>query len=347
MVLQSLRLYNFRNYSDISFQLHPQLTIIVGPNAKGKTNILEAIHTSLNTWGFRESKEDELLRWHTSEGYVETIQKKGAISYRFQVSLKKANPGVTKKLTIQKTKATSNEYLHTQTRCVLFAPQHIDIITGRPELRRTYIDSCIIHANPRYRSILRNYEHALRRRNKVLEHHAHQDTLEQELEFWNTYLQEQAHIITASRQEYCDKLNDNPHLEKRTYSIEYQKNEFTEDRCIESLPEEIKYRRTLIGPQKDDFIIYQENGEKQNLHIFGSRSEQRLGIFWLKYNEISYIQSTQRINPILLLDDVFSELDHVNKALVLQLVTKYQTILTTTDEEIPELATSEKSIIRL
>lgn len=347
MIVQSIRLFHFRNYTDISFKFHPNITIIIGPNSKGKTNLLEAVYVALNTTGFREAKEDELLMWHEKSGYVETIQNKDKDTFTFQVSLRKTDLGIIKKMSIQKTQASAHEYLQTQTRCVLFAPQHIDIITSSPDIRRIYIDNCIAHYYPKIKANVRNYEHALRRRNKVLEHHHNQNSLIEELSFWNTYLEEQGKEITRMRQQYCQFLNKNPTLDGKTYEIEYVKNEFTPERCTHYFEQEKRMRKTYIGPQKDDFIIYQTNEEKQNLHIFGSRSEQRLGAFWLKHQEINYIQTYQNTNPILLLDDIFSELDGKNKSLVLRLIGTFQTILTTTEEEIPELTTAEKAVIRL
>ena len=347
MIVQSITLHNFRNYTDSTIPLHPQLTIIFGPNAQGKTNLLEGIFTALHAYGFRESKEDELIRWNTNEMYVETVEKEKNTSFLFQIVFRLGNSGLVKKLLIQKAPTHTAHYLEMQTRSVLFAPNHIDIITGTPDMRRNYIDSCILSMNPRYKTILRNYEQALRKRNKVLEHHNNIATLREEIEFWNTYLQQQADVIFSERQQYCTFLNTQPHLEQREYTIAYTANRFTKERCMQYFQDEQRFRRTLIGPQKDDFIIYQINHQKQDLHIFGSRSEQRLGVFWLKYNEIRYITEQKKSKPILLLDDVFSELDKVNKELVLRLITQYQTVLTTTEPEIPELTSAEKHIVRL
>ena len=103
----------------------------------------------------------------------------------------------------------------------------------------------------------------------------------------------------------------------------------------------------MIGPQKDDFQINQKNESAKNLHHFGSRSEQRLAIFWLKFNEIKYLEEKFKNRPLLLLDDVFSELDVKNKKLIIDLVKKYQTVVTTTEIELLELADVPKSIIKL
>ena len=100
----------------------------------------------------------------------------------------------------------------------------------------------------------------------------------------------------------------------------------------------------MIGPQKDDFQIYIKD---KNVHHYGSRSEQRLAVFWLKINEITYHESIYKKKPILLLDDVFSEFDKQNKKMVLELIEKYQTVLTTTEEEVIDLIDVPKKIIRV
>ena len=192
-----------------------------------------------------------------------------------------------------------------------------------------------------------NYESAIRKRNKVLELVRDENRLRQELIFWNNYLIEQGSHITKNRERYINYLNKNPKLDNKEFKIVYQKNEVTQERFAEKYELEKRMRKTAIGPQKDDFIIYLKNGFDRNIHHFGSRSEQRLGVFWLKMNEINYTQEHFDKKPILLLDDVFSEFDMHNKKLILDLITSYQTILTTTEEEVIELIDMDKEIIRL
>ena len=168
-----------------------------------------------------------------------------------------------------------------------------------------------------------------------------------ELAYWNDYLEKQAGYLTKKRQEYVDFLNEHNNIDNKAFSVKYLKNEFNERRLEENFELEKRYRRTVIGPQKDDFEIYQKNNSLKNLHHFGSRSEQRLAIFWLKFNEIRLYEVSFKNKPLLLLDDIFSELDIKNKKLIIDLVKKYQTIVTTTEIELLELADMPKSIIRL
>jgi DNA replication and repair protein RecF len=221
-------------------------------------------------------------------------------------------------------------------------------MTGSPEVRRKYFDRFLSSGDLEYKKRLTNYENALRKRNKVLETYRNDEQLKEELAFWNTYLEEQAIYVAGRRDAYCEFLNKNKKIDNKEFSIKYLNNELTKDKLKEMFEVEKRYRRTLIGPQKDDFAIYEETDHiSKNLHHFGSRSEQRLGVFWLKLNEIGYLEKIFGKRPILLLDDIFSELDAKNKKLILDLIKKHQTVVTTTEIELLDLVNVPKSIIKL
>jgi DNA replication and repair protein RecF len=150
------------------------------------------------------------------------------------------------------------------------------------------------------------------------------------------------------RTEWVEYLNLHPDLDDRTFRIEYLKNELSVARLRERLDLEKRMRKTSVGPQKDDFAFHMTQGETtKNVQMYGSRSEQRLAVFWMKLNEIRYVEDRVRRRPILLLDDVFSELDPENKKRVMRLIDEYQTILTTTEEEMIEIPGGDKLVIRL
>jgi DNA replication and repair protein RecF len=348
MTLSSIQLSKFRNVEHVLYSIDPVLTIIIGENARGKTNLLEAIFFSINGEGFRESKEQELILWNNDTAFVECVLKNGESSTSFQIFLTLRNDTVEKKFTVNKTKKTHKQYQEYQSKAVLFAPEHIDIISGSPDKRREYFNKIISLFDYEYKRRLTNYEHALRKRNKILEHHKDVETLKEELAFWNDYLEEQAIFITAKRQEYIDYLNQHQKIDGRSFEIVYQKNILTKELLEFEFDNERKWRKTLIGPQKDDFVISLiEDGVKENVHHYGSRSEQRLAVFWLKLNEIKFLESFFKQKPLLLLDDVFSELDVKNKKLVFKLIGDYQTVLTTTEDELLELPKVKHSVIRI
>jgi len=337
MVLKRVQLHNFRNIVSNVFDISPNLTIILGENAKGKTNILESIHCIINGTGFRESKEEELLLMDSVETQLDGLFEKNNETNHFRILLnKESNGSIVKHFFVQKVRKGHANYTNEQTKCVLFAPEQIELITGSPDIRRDYFNKLISTFDIVYKKHLTNYEQALRKRNKLLEHFHSAASLREELTFWDIYMEKEAEYIVKKRTIYSQFLNSHREIEGRNFSIEYIKNEFTQKRLQEKKELELRIRRTLIGPQKDDWIIYlqNDNSPEKNIQKYGSRSEQRLGIFWLKMNEIRFMEENINIHPILLLDDVFSEFDHENKERIVRLIKMHQTVMTTTEDDL-------------
>jgi len=348
MILLKIGLKDFRNRKKDNFTFHPQLTVIMGENARGKTNLLESIHLMTQGVGFRESKEEELIMWNRDETLVDCEFLDVDNSLFFQVYLTRLPSRTSKEYYVNKTKKSHKSYLENQTRSVLFEPGHIEIVTGSPDKRRQYINSILSSLDPLYKKHLHNYEQALRKRNKILEHHTNDRTLLDDLSFWDTYLEEQASYLTEARHKYVEYLNKNQEVKAKKFQIRYVKNILTAKLLNEKLSLEKIIRRTTIGPQKDDFeISMMKDKTKENVHLYGSRSEKRLAVFWLKLNEIKYIKDILHKNPILLLDDVTSELDQVNKHLVFSLIKEYQSVVTTTEGEIEDFLDSSHLVIRI
>lgn len=344
MLLQQILLENFRNFSQDTFNFNPCLTVIFGDNSKGKTNLLEAIHFVTNGSGFRETKEIELIKFEEKSATVDARFGDDKENLSYKIILDNRKTTIQKNFFINKARKTFYSFRRETDLTVLFTPQQIEIITDSPDIRRKYFDKFICLYNLEYKKKLVNYEAALRKRNKLLEIINNIDRLKEELTFWDQYLEEQAVYITNERQSYVDFLNSHPTLDHKNFNIQYLKSELTKKRLEENLDKELRFRRTLIGPQKDDFHIFLAG---RDLHFFGSRSEQRLAIFWLKVNEINYFEKNFQKKPIILLDDVFSELDDDNRKLVLNLIKKYQTILTTTDQQLTKFPHIPTSIIKL
>lgn len=350
MILKTIQLQHFRLFENQVFDLHPRLTIIIGENTRGKTSLLEGVYTSIFGEGFRESKEEELVMWDNEVGNVNSLY---AINEddksQFQVIFKRTGDTTTKNYMVDRTKKTHYSYLQFQTRAVLFTPDNIEIITGPPSGRRQYFDKVLSAAYLEYKKKLTNYENALRKRNKVLEKNNGNDAmLRDELQFWNDYLLEHGKFIQQMRAAYMDYLNEKPEIQSKSFKIEYLPNVISEERFAERFELEKRMRKTSIGPQKDDFEITINNEDvSKNVHLYGSRSEQRLSMFWLKLAEIRYIEQATGKRPLLLLDDVFSELDNKNKKMVMEFLPDYQTILTTTEDELLDIEGIDKEVIRL
>jgi DNA replication and repair protein RecF len=340
MILKSISLYHFRNFDKIQFKINPNLTTIFGDNAKGKTNLLEGIYFILKGEGFRESKEEQLIKFIEKNSYVdaelEDAKTKDISNLRIDLTI--GDLGLNKTYFLEKTKKGRYSYLKNLTTIVLFSPEQIEIIDRTMSIRREYFDKFLSGIDSEYKKRFVNYNQALRKRNKILELGFNNQNIKQELDFWNKYLIDQGSYLINKRTEYIKYLNSNKNIDSKEFYIEYKENKLSHDRFNEYLSKELMIKRTLIGPHRDDYHIFMINKkDKKNIHMYGSRSEQRLGLFWLKINELKYLEELFRKKPILLLDDIFSELDHNNQKLIFELIGDYQTILTSTEKELTKL----------
>ncbi|GAB4219198.1 MAG: DNA replication/repair protein RecF [Candidatus Microgenomates bacterium] len=326
MFLKTISLFNFRNFTNFQVEFDKNITLIVGKNSRGKTNILESIYFLINGDGFREEKEEELIK--IGEKYLEV---KGQFLVNddfltFSIILKfNENKKIIKKFFIDKSEKNYFSYKKEQIKTVLFSPDQLNIIIDSPQIRRDYFNKLISLFDFQYKKNLNNYEQALKKRNKILEQKANDSQIKDELRFWDEYLVKQGSYIIEKRQQYIDFLNENQEIDSKFFSIKYLKNEINFERLKNCFETDLKYKKTTIGPQKDDFEILID---EKSVHKFGSRSEQRLAIFWLKINEIKYIESIFKIKPIILFDDIFSELDEENQKIIFPLIKNYQIIAT-------------------
>lgn len=347
MKLTTIHLQNFRSFADQVFDIDHTCTIVVGKNARGKTNLLESIYMSVQGTGFRQETEEDLIRWDALQCVVESMWYTKTDRMRFGVHLSRSGTSTSKHYFVQKSPKSGTDYTSYQTAAVLFAPEHMDIVSGAPRVRRAYIDGILSRVDPEYKKRLRNYTHAMVKRNKILERAKIQRNVEEELVFWDGYLEEQARYISGKRAEYVSFLTSHPTIDERGCTVTYVQSEFNRERARQVRADDLRYRRTTIGPHKDEFIFRLGGATPKLVRQFGSRSEQRLVVFWLKLNEIRYYEQELAMKPILLLDDIFSELDTYNKQLILKLIGEYQSVLTSTEDNIPELKNDSPRFIRL
>lgn len=351
MHVTRIHLRDFRSFADVFFSFSSGTTLIVGNNARGKTTILEGLYAGLIGKGFRESREAELIRFDQSEGYLELVLADGdnpaaQFIYSLHLQLIEGNR-VKKTCMVNRARTPWREYRRDVPPAVLFAPEQIQIITGSPSRRRSYMDEVLSIADPAYGTHLRKYELALRRRNKVLELYTNERKLEEEMYYWNGALIEHATYLSMKRQQYCAFLNHEQHLHKKEFSLVYHADLFSEERLRGIWPREKMLRRTLIGPHKDDYVIYLHAAQKKDVRLFGSRSEQRMALFWLKLAEMQYLEGASGVKSILLLDDIFSELDDENRLLVTQMMRGHQVIATSAEDGVQDLLGNEIEAIRL
>jgi DNA replication and repair protein RecF len=339
MNLKLVSFHNFRNFSDHRFQINSNLTVILGDNARGKTNLLEGIYFILTGEGFRESREEQLIKFTENNCYVEAKMedKKNKNINNIRIYLTTSELGLAKTYFLEKTKKGRHSYLKNLIPVVLFSPEQIEIIDRTMSIRREYFDKFLSVIDGEYKKRLTNYNQALRKRNKILEVGFNSENLDAELAYWNKLLIDNGSYLIIKRREYIAYLNSNKIIDSKEFEIEYLENKISQQLFSESLKKELLVKRTLIGPHRDEYNIFLINDDKKNIHFYGSRSEQRLGLFWLKINELKYLEEYFRKKPILLLDDIFSELDHKNQKLIFNLIGNYQTVITSTEKELMKL----------
>lgn len=316
-MLRRLSLQNFRNYSKRTFEFSDKTTLIVGPNAAGKTNILEAIYLLATGKSFRAELEKEVIKEGTEFARVEgdglaiIFDNRDRFQKTYQVN------GVGKRQV---------DFIGLL-RAVLFSPLDMEIVVNSPSTRRRYLDSVLIQVHKDYRLAAHIYERALRQRNRLLWRIREEGLSPTQLDYWNELLITNGKIISDRRREFINFLNDHP-SEIFPVQIKYDHSLITPERLAHYATEEIAAAVTLVGPHRDDFQIYSGN---QNVKSFGSRGEQRLSIFAIKLGELAFVKDKTSEDPLLLLDDIFSELDPANRHHLLKIIPDQQTIMTTTD----------------
>lgn len=337
MNLRHLSLQNFRNYKKADFSFSPDVTLIVGPNTSGKTNLLESIYLLAHGGSFRTSHEQEMISWGEEVGRVggkvvsssvelEIILTSGFVQNQ-KVPLKKyLVNGVAKKRV---------DFIGNQL-CVLFSPVDLEIIVDSPSRRRDFLDFLLEQVDKEYRFAIIAYTKALRQRNALLQE-AQQRGLrnEKQFEYWDNLLIKNGEIITQKRESFIEFLN-NSEKEIFDFIILYDKSIISEARLLQYREAEIGAGVTLVGPHRDDINFQMFNNTRGTTHdikLFGSRGQQRLTILQLKLLEIFFIEKKTDQRPTLLLDDIFSELDEKHIDLVLERVGEQQTIITTTHKE--------------
>ncbi len=348
MVLSSITLQNFRSYTKESISFSSARTLVTGLNTTGKTNLLEAIFLLAAGKSFRADQDREVIRWgsdmSTIKSQIHTKEDKTTLEMRLTKGEFQGQKVPLKKHLVNGVARRMIDFVG-NLRAVLFWPEDLELITDSPSLRRKYLDSILVQIDREYRRNLLSYERGLRQRNKLLDFINEGKAHRHQLNFWNELLIRAGGYLTDKRAAYLEFINTY-HSQISHYQLFYDKSVISESRLAQYADEEIAAKATLVGPHRDD-VIFKLNGI--DLSKFGSRGEQRLAILWLKLAELSYIESESGDRPILLLDDIFSELDEAHRDLVIALIGKQQTIITSAEDEARGLFSQEQigSLIQL
>ncbi|TSC93601.1 MAG: DNA replication and repair protein RecF [Candidatus Berkelbacteria bacterium Athens1014_28] len=326
-MLQKLTLVNFRNHKKFELELG-EITVLVGKNAVGKTNILESIVVLSCGRSFRGDNRLELVNFEADftrivgDDLELFIQK----TPRFLFQVKER--GIKRKPT---------DFIGIL-ESVIFSPESLQIITGEPKERRRFLDILISQKDHKYLSALMEYRKVLAQRNRLLKLISESRAAELELDFWDERLAESAEIISAKRKEVVEFFNQK--LSDKYQTISGQKNAKLSvaylSRHQSNLLDYMKQRRqieiaagvSLFGPHRDDLLFLLNQKEAGR---FASRGELRSIILALKAVELQFLENEKK--PVLLLDDIFSELDAERREHLYKIIKNHQTIITTTDQE--------------
>lgn len=229
-------------------------------------------------------------------------------------------------------------------RTVLFWPEDLELVTDSPSMRRRYLDFVLVQVDREYRRSLLSYEKGLRQRNRLLERIRDGEATRAQLLFWDQLLIKTGNYLTSAREAYLEAVNGAVKPFGK-YHLAYDHSHISEARLHEYADAEVAAAATLVGPHRDDVTFFES---KRDLAKFGSRGEQRLAILWLKLAELEFVAVRSGARPVLLLDDIFSELDHAHRDEVVRVMGLQQTILTTTDRHfLPEKLVKTAKVVEL
>jgi len=357
MKITKLQLENFRNHRTLThkFSSKKPITVLIGPNGKGKTNFLEAIYILSLGKSFRTIIQEDLINW--GNDYLRLTCELDANKEQTFLEVFYSHLPIRKKnFKRNEVNLKNSEYLGSLL-TVLFHPEDLNMLYLSPSYRRKYINITLSQTDKKYLSALSNYNKVLKHRNALLHQirdlrFKNQDTttLEEDLSAWDQELAQFGSHITEKRQKYIDFLSEivpkiyhqiSDKDEKITLTYKAKSKEI-----LASLNErrflDIKRAKTSIGPHLDD-IGFQIN--QKDISASASRGEYRTLLLAIKLAEIAYIKEKTEHYPILLLDDVFSELDHTRQKHLLSTIKHCQTIITTTEaDKLGEISKTSQNI---
>lgn len=347
-MISKLALTNFRNFKGKHLTFSEKTTIIIGPNASGKTNILESIFLLSTGKSYRVKVEEEMVNYEkdlaridgeliisdkstneTQNIKLEVILTRGEIS----IEDAKIEKVARKKLLINGVPKRLIDFAG-NLKIVMFSPQDLELVSESPSIRRKYLDMVLSQVSREYRRAIMSYEKGLRQRNKLLFRIREEGLSRSQLLFWDRLLIKNGDYISQKRDAFVNFCNRVGPLNEQKFSVEYDKSAISESRLEQYAAEEVAAATTLVGPHRDDLIfkIHEEEGVERDLARYGSRGEQRMGVLWIKMAELKYVEEVTGEIPTLLLDDIFSELDHEHRSVVMDVIKGRQSIITTADE---------------
>ncbi len=339
MIVESVELKDYRNYEFLDMNFNEHVNIIYGDNAQGKTNILESIYMCSTSKSHRGSKDREIVRFGEDESHIKLNVLKNGMKYRIDMHLKKNK---TKGIAVNGIPIKKAVELFGIINIVFFSPEDLNIIKNGPSERRRFMDMELSQLDKIYLSNLVNYNKVLNQRNKLLKDIAFSpsEQLMQTLDIWDMQLVKYGSLIIKGRKSFIEKINtiiSDIHSRltggieniKVCYVPDVDVNDFEEE-VRNSRQKDIKYKVTGKGPHKDDLIFLINDNDVRK---YGSQGQQRTAALSLKLSEIELVKLVIKDTPVLLLDDVLSELDSNRQNFLINSIGDIQTIVTCTGLE--------------
>ena len=334
MIIKSLKLKDYRNYEILNIEFDHATNIFYGDNAQGKTNILEGVYLSGTTKSHRGTKDRDLIRFGQDEAHIETVIEKNGVPWQIDMHLKKNSP---KGIAINKVPIRRASELFGLTNFVFFSPEDLNIIKNGPAERRRFMDLELSQLDKVYLSDLANYNRTLNQRNRLLKDAYYRDDILDTLDVWDMQLVQYGEKIIQRRIRFIEEVNaiigDIHHKltggrERISLSYEPGCGALSLEAALEKNRErDIRMKSTSVGPHRDD-ICFMADGI--DIRRFGSQGQQRTAALSLKLSEIELVRQIIKDTPVLLLDDVLSELDKHRQNYLLDSIHDIQTLITCT-----------------
>lgn len=334
MILKSVALEHFRNYERLEMEFGQGTNILYGDNAQGKTNLLESLYVSGTTRSHKGSKDREMIHFGQEEAHIRTIVEKKGLDHQIDMHLRRSKG---KGIAVDRMPIRKASELFGMLHVVFFSPEDLNIIKSGPSDRRRFLDMELCQLDKLYLYHLANYNKALSQRNKLLKDIRFQPGLKDTLPIWDMQLAEYGKKIIRARKEFLIQLNgiiNGIHKGisggKEELWVEYEPDVAEGDlegKLLRNRERDLKFGMTSVGPHRDDlcFLIH-----RIDIRKFGSQGQQRSCALSLKLSEIELVKKSMQDTPVLILDDVLSELDGSRQNYLLESIHDIQAIITCT-----------------
>ena len=331
MYVEKIEVKNFRNYDAMTLALDQGTNIFYGNNAQGKTNILEAVYLCGTTKSHRGSRDKDMIRFGEDESHIRMIVRKQDVPYRIDMHLKKNRA---KGIAVNEVPIKKASELFGIVNFVCFSPEDLNMVKNGPAERRRFLNVELCQINRLYMDDLTKYNKILEQRNRTLKELQYRRDYQDMLDIWDEQLLFFGSRIIEEREKFLGYLNEivrdihgsltnkNEHIEL-IYEPDTTKNDFS-IKLREARDRDTHMKSTTVGPHRDDFAI------RVDIRRFGSQGQQRTSALSIKLSEIEILKQKTKDTPILLLDDVLSELDSNRQNYLLKSISHIQTLITCT-----------------